>query len=206
MASASSARYLFISAEPVSGTRPAHGPGGWGGTPSSLRRMRAVEDAGDVAGAGHAPGGHRAAQDLAAVEPGAFGFAQAAPQPRACRIIERLPGQVGGQGIAEGLLEPGVLFAADQVVPDPAEHAEVVGAGQFAFQGLGRRQFAAVAGQHPGQHRHRVHRGHRLLTGWRPGLRAAPACSRSSRRRRRSSGSGRLPSRTSASRGYCVMQ
>ena len=105
-----------------------------------------VQDAGDVAGAGHTPHSYRLAENIAAVEPGQFGFAQAAPQPAACRVVQRFLGQVGGQGAAQRAFQPGVLFAADQVVPDSAEHAQVVGAGQFPFQGLRCRQFSTVTG------------------------------------------------------------
>ena len=99
---------------------------------------------------------------MGAVEPGGFGFPQRSPQPGARRVVECLAGEVGGQGVAERLLESGGLDAAGHVVPDPAEHAEVVGAGQFALEGLGGRQFAAVAGENTGQHRHRVQGGQLL--------------------------------------------
>jgi len=69
------------------------------------------------------------------------------------------------------VLEPGVLFAADQVVPDSAEHAEVVRAAQLPFQGLGRRQFPAVAAQDLGEHCHRVQLRCRPTTGRRIGSR-----------------------------------
>ena len=111
----------------------------------------------------------------AAVEPGGFGFAQGPPQPGAGRVVQGLVGEVGGQGVAECVLEPGGLGAAGHVVPDAAEHAEVIGAGQFPFQGLGRGQLAAVPRQDSGQHRHRIHGGRRAVIR-RRGLRGGQSC------------------------------
>ncbi len=95
-------------------------------------------------------------QPLAAVQAGGLGFTQRPPQPGQRGVIESLLGQVAAKRRAERLPEPRVLLAADQVVPDRAEHAEVVGAGQLAFQRLGGRQLAAVPGHHLGHDRHRI--------------------------------------------------
>ena len=112
MASASSARYRFSSAEPVSGNTLSPAPGRMGQHAVEHAADAGVQDAGDVAGTGHAPAGHRLAQDLAAVKPGGFGFAQGPPQPGAGWVVQGLPGEVGGQRATEGLLELGVLGAA----------------------------------------------------------------------------------------------
>src|SRR6266702_7373173 len=90
-----------------------------------------VDDAGYVTGAGHGPGGDGLVQPLAAVQAGGLGFTQRPPQPGQRGVIDSLLGQVAAKRRAERLPEPRVLLAADQVVPDRAEHAEVVGAGQL---------------------------------------------------------------------------
>src|SRR6266581_3835583 len=83
-----------------------------------------VEDAGDVAGAGQAPGRGRLAQGLTAVQAAGLGFAQGAPQPGARRIVQCRACEVGGECVAERLLEPVTLRPAGEVVPDAAEHAQ----------------------------------------------------------------------------------
>ena len=70
--------------------------------------------------------------DLAAVQPGCFGFAQRPPEPGACRVAERSVGVAAGRTGPQRLLEPGGLGPAGQVVPDGPEHPEVVGVGQLA--------------------------------------------------------------------------
>ena len=144
-------------------------------------------------------------EDLGAVEPGGFGFAEGPPEPGAGWVVQGLLCEVGGQRVAEGLLVFGGLGAAGYVVPDAAENAEVVGVGQFAVQGLGRGEFAAVAGR--GLRRGRRPGGRTgscsSAAGWSVGR---AACSRSRRLVRSSSGAGRLPGRVSAARGWLVMQ
>jgi hypothetical protein len=77
--------------------------------------------------------------------PRGFGFPQRSPQPGARRVVQCLAGQIGRQGAAQRVLESGGLDAADHVVPDSAEDAQVVGAEQFVLECFGGRQFAAVA-------------------------------------------------------------
>jgi hypothetical protein len=89
-------------------------------------------------------------EDVGTVEPSGFGFAERAPEPSAGWIFQGLAGEVGRQSGPEGMFESGDLGAAGHVVPDPAEHAEVVGLGQFVLERLGGRHLAAVAGENTG--------------------------------------------------------
>jgi hypothetical protein len=117
-----------------------------------------VQDAGDVAGACHGPRGHSLTENPDAIEPGSLGLAQSPPQPRAGGVIEGLAGEVGGQGAPESALVPGGLGAAGYVIPDSAQHTQVVGTRQFSLEGLGRRQLAGVSGEDPGEHCYRIYR------------------------------------------------
>ena len=105
IASASSCRYRSRSAEPVGGTCSVQGRNGCGLHAVEHVPNSGVQDTGDVAGAGHGPRRDGLPEDLGAVEPGGFGFAQRAPQPGAGWVVQGLVGEVGGQGATERVLE-----------------------------------------------------------------------------------------------------
>ena len=91
---------------------------------------------------------------LAGVQAGELGGAQGPPQP---------PGLVAGLALASGgeggLEQVAVLLLAgrgDLALPDGVQDGQVVGVGEVAEPGLGRRQFLAVASDHLGQHAERL--------------------------------------------------
>jgi hypothetical protein len=115
-----------------------------------------IDHRGDVPRAGQVPGGDRRPGDLGWVQAGQLRRAQRPVQPPGL-MRQFLPVLIGERG-HDQVLVAGVVGLPGFGSPDRAQDGEVVGAGQVAGPGLGRRELGAVAAEDVGEHRDRLPR------------------------------------------------
>jgi len=115
-----------------------------------------VDDAGDVAGAREVAGCDGVTGDLGRIQAGQLGRPECPVQPL-CLGGQFLPVLIGERG-HDQVAVAGVVGGLGFGGPDHAQDGEVIGAGQVAGPGFGRRELGAVAVEDVSEHRDRLPR------------------------------------------------